>query len=44
VWALATSGRRLAPVEAAVRDGALVVPLQVRGSEGARMIYEVEIP
>ncbi len=44
VWALATSGRRLAPVEAAVRDGALVVPLQVRGNEGARMIYEVEIP
>jgi hypothetical protein len=44
VWSLATSGRRMAPVEASVEDGRLVVPLDVRGPRGARMLYEVEIP
>jgi len=44
VYALTTGGRRAAPVDAEVRDGLLVVPLDVRGPEGARMIYEVEMP
>ena len=44
VWALATSGRREAEVQAEVRDWALVVPLNVAGPDGARMIYEIEIP
>lgn len=43
VWALATSGRRMAPVETEVRGGRLVVPLDVAGPAGARMIYEVEV-
>ncbi|MCK4375705.1 MAG: hypothetical protein KAX19_10260, partial [Candidatus Brocadiae bacterium] len=43
VWALATSGRRVAQVAAEVRDGGLVVPLDVAGPEGARMIYEIEV-
>ena len=41
VWALATSGRRVASVEAEVQDGRLIVPLSVAGPEGARMVYEV---
>jgi hypothetical protein len=44
VWALETGGRREAEVQAEVRDGALCVPLRVAGPDGARMIYEVEIP
>jgi hypothetical protein len=43
VWALSTGGRRLAKVEAKVEGGALVVPLNVRGAEGARMLYEVVV-
>jgi len=43
VWALATSGRRVAPVPAQVRGGELVVELNVAGPEGARMVYEVEV-
>jgi len=41
VWALATSGRRLAKIEAKADDGELTVPLNVTGPEGARMLYEV---
>ena len=44
VWALATTGRRVGEVKAEARDGALIIPLNVAGPEGARMIYEVEIP
>jgi hypothetical protein len=44
VWALSTGGRRVAPVTADVRGGKLVVPLEVAGPEGARMVYEVEVP
>jgi hypothetical protein len=43
VWAIATSGRRIAPVDAVLKDGALTVPLKVRGPEGARLMYEVEV-
>lgn len=43
VWALATSGRRVAEVPTEVRNGKLIVPLRVRGAEGARMIYEIEV-
>jgi hypothetical protein len=43
VWALSTSGRRVAPVAAQVRDGQLVVELNVTAPEGARMLYEVEV-
>ena len=48
VYALATSGRRLAEVKAKVRGAELVVPLNVappsgNGPEGARMIYEVAV-
>jgi hypothetical protein len=43
VWALATSGRRVAPVAAQVRGGELVVEVNVAAPEGARMIYEVEV-
>ena len=41
VWALATSGKRLARVEATPQEGALRVPVSVAGTEGARMMYEV---
>lgn len=44
VWALSTGGRRVAPVAADVRGGKLVIPLEVAGPEGARMVYEVEVP
>jgi hypothetical protein len=43
VWALAASGRRVGEVEVEVRNGELVVPLDVRGPEGARMVYEVAV-
>jgi hypothetical protein len=42
-WALSTGGRRLAPVATMVRDGMLVLPLQVAGPGGARMLYEIEV-
>jgi hypothetical protein len=44
VWALSTSGRRVAELPVAVRDGGLAVTLDVRGAEGARLMYEVAIP
>lgn len=44
VWALSMGGRRLAQVQATVKDGALVIPLRVEASGKARMIYEVEAP
>ncbi|MHC4251914.1 MAG: hypothetical protein ACYS9X_22570, partial [Planctomycetota bacterium] len=43
VYGLSTAGRRVGEVEARVRAGALVVPLDVKGPDGARMIYEVEV-
>jgi hypothetical protein len=43
VHGLSTSGRRTGEVEATVRAGELVVPLDIEGPEGARMIYEVEV-
>jgi len=43
VWALSTSGKRLAEVDAASEGGILVVPVSVAGAEGARMMYEVVI-
>jgi hypothetical protein len=43
VWAVSTSGRRVAPVQAALKDGTLTVPLEVRGPEGAQMMYEVQV-
>jgi hypothetical protein len=43
VWVLSTAGRRGAKIETAIEDGALVLPLDVRGPEGARMIYEVVV-
>ncbi len=42
-WAIATSGRRVAPVEVDLEDGRITLPLRVRGPEGARMMYEVEV-
>ncbi len=42
-WALSTSGRRVAPVPTSVENGKLTLMLRVRGTEGARMIYEVEV-
>ena len=42
VWELATSGRRLAPVEAEAEDGELVITVSTRNANGkARMIYEI---
>ena len=42
VWRLATDGERLSRVEIPVApDGQLLVPLEVRGSHGAQMLYEV---
>ena len=41
VWALATTGRRVARLPVAVRDGRLEVTVSVKGPEGARMLYEV---
>jgi hypothetical protein len=43
-WALSTGGKRVAPVPTAVQDGMLVLPVRVTGPEGARMLYEIEIP
>ena len=41
VWALDTTGRRLAKVPAAVTDGRLVFTADVKGSAGAQMLYEI---
>lgn len=41
VWALTTSGKRTAEIPATVDGGSLVIPLRVRGAEGARLLYEV---
>ena len=44
VWALATSGKRLAEVPTTVADGCLQFTADVAGSEGARMLYEIAAP
>ncbi|MGD0091690.1 MAG: hypothetical protein ABSE73_17380 [Planctomycetota bacterium] len=46
VWALATSGKRLAEVPASVADGCLLFTADVGGggAEGARMLYEIAVP
>ena len=41
VWALETSGRRLEKIPCAVADGRLVFTADVKGPNGARMLYEV---
>jgi len=41
VYALATSGRRLEKMAAAVADGKLRFTASVAGAEGARMLYEI---
>jgi hypothetical protein len=41
VWALSTGGRRVERVPATIVGGALTFTVQVQGSEGARMLYEV---
>lgn len=41
VYALATSGRRLEEVKTSWDGNELVVPLDVRGPDGARVMYEV---
>lgn len=41
VWALATSGKRLAEVPATVADGCVQFTADVTGPEGARMMYEI---
>lgn len=41
VWALSTGGRRLEKVAANVEAGELVFTARVRGTDGARMLYEV---
>jgi hypothetical protein len=43
VWAIATSGRREAPVDASLKDGTLTVPLNIRGPQGAQLMYEVQV-
>lgn len=44
VWALATDGARLHTVPAQVRNGALVVSLDVRQQGKACLLYEIEVP
>lgn len=41
VWALATSGKRLAAVATTVADGYLQFTADVSGPDGARMLYEI---
>lgn len=41
VWALATGGKRLEKLPSKVENGALVFTLAVKGSDGARLSYEV---
>ena len=41
VYALDTTGARIAPVPCRVEDGKLAFTASVRGPEGARMLYEV---
>jgi hypothetical protein len=43
VFALTGSGRRAAAVESRVEGDRLVIPLDVRGPEGARLAYEVAL-
>ncbi|HEY3415573.1 MAG TPA: hypothetical protein VGM23_01700, partial [Armatimonadota bacterium] len=43
VWGLTMDGRRLAPVDARVEKGTLVIPLDINANGKARMLYEVEI-
>jgi hypothetical protein len=44
VWALATSGKRLAEMPATVADGCLQFTADVAGPDGARMVYEIAVP
>ena len=44
VWALATSGKRLAEMPAMVADGCLQFTADVAGPQGARMLYEIAAP
>lgn len=44
VWALATSGRRVERIAAVAGPDGLVIPLRVRGAEGACLAYEVVRP
>jgi len=41
VWALETSGKRLARVPTRIENGRLLFTANVKGPEGARMLYEV---
>lgn len=41
VWALSTGGRRVEKIEAKTKSGELVFTVSIRGSEGARMLYEI---
>jgi len=41
VWALDVSGRRIARLESAEEDGALVVKTDTRGPRGACLYYEI---
>ena len=41
VWGLATTGKRLEKLPAAVRDGKLAFTATVKAANGARMLYEV---
>ncbi|MBR0506887.1 MAG: hypothetical protein IJJ84_15915 [Kiritimatiellae bacterium] len=41
VWGLATTGKRLEKIPAAVRDGKLAFTATVKAASGARMLYEI---
>jgi hypothetical protein len=43
VWGLAVSGERTGTCQATRRGDTLSLPLDVRGPDGARMLYEIEI-
>lgn len=41
IWTLSVSGRRIEKVPSKIEDGRLVFTASVKGSEGARMLYEI---
>ncbi len=41
VWALSVGGRRVEKVPSIVKDGKLTFVVSVKGSEGARLLYEI---
>jgi hypothetical protein len=43
VWALDTTGRRVAPVAAAASDGTLSFTADIRGPKGAQLYYELTV-